>query len=153
MSHANSKSWSAVSRFLPVVVAALALLLAASAHAAAPGITASTGGASTFNLNAGPGYSSQPDGVLVYSWGYGCSGTGTSNATFAPAAFTSIGFCPSMQMPGPTLVVTEGTSFTVTRTNSLPAAAGKTLIVFQGLTITSTCGGTPGLLTHEAIPG
>jgi FtsP/CotA-like multicopper oxidase with cupredoxin domain len=149
MSHLNSKNWCAVSRFLPVVVAAVALLLASSAHAAAPGITASAGGSSTFNLNAGPGYSSQPDGVLVYSWGYGCSGA----ATYSPAAFAPIGFCPAMQLPGPTLIVTEGTSFTVTLTNNLPGPAGNTSILFPGLMVTSTSGGTPGLLAQEAIPG
>jgi hypothetical protein len=127
-------------------VAALCLLLAASAHAAAPGITGTA-----FSLNAGEGFSSQPDGVLVYSWGYGCA-TGFT-PTYAPAAFSALGFCPTMQLPGPTLVVTEGTSFTVTLTNSLRAAAGNTSIVFQGLTVTSTSGGTPGLLTQEAIPG
>ncbi len=149
MSHANSKSWSAVSRFLSVVVAAVALLLAASAHAAAPGITASTGGSSTFNLNAGPGFSSQPDGLLVYSWGYGCSGTGSSNATFAPAAVAGP-FCPSMQLPGPTLIVTENVPFTVTLTNSLPAAAGNTSILFPGASSVTFSGGVAGLLTQEA---
>ncbi len=145
MSHANSNSWCAVSRFLSVVVAAVALLLAVSAHAAAPGITGTS-----FSLNAGPGYSSQPDGVMVYSWGYGCT-TGFT-PTYAPAAFTPIGFCPTMQLPGPTLIVKEGATFTVTLTNSLPAAAGNTSILFPGLVV-NTAGGTPGLLTAEAVPG
>src|SRR6267142_3213116 len=149
MSHANSKNWSAVSRFLSVVVAAVALLLVASAHAAAPGITASSGGSSTFSLNAGPGFSSQPDGVLVYSWGYGCSGTGSSNATFAPAAVAGP-FCPSMQLPGPTLIVTENVPFTVTLTNSLPTAAGNTSILFPGASSVTFSGGVAGLLTQEA---
>ena len=150
MSHANSKNWCAVSRFLSVLAVAVALLLAASAHAAAPGITASSGGGSTFNLSAGPGYSSQPDGVLVYSWGYGC--TTVNGATYAPAQFASIGFCPSMQLPGPTLIVTEKLAFTVTLTNHLPAAAGNTSILFPGATVT-TSGGTAGLLTAESTPG
>ena len=137
MSYANSKNWCAVSRFLSVV--AVALLLAASAHAAAPGITASSGGSSTFNLNAGVGWSSQPDGVLVYSWGYGC--TTVNGATYAPAQFASLGFCPSMQLPGPTLIVTENATFTVTLRNSLPAAAGNTSILFPGATVT-TAGGS-----------
>jgi FtsP/CotA-like multicopper oxidase with cupredoxin domain len=160
MSHATSSHRCAVSRFPRVVLAAVASVLAASAQAAAPGITASAGvggSASTFNLNAGPGYSSQPDGALVYSWGYGC--TVINSATFAPAQFnTGIGFCPNMQLPGPTLIVTENASFTVTLTNSLPAAAGNTSIVFPGATVTTSCSATPavgaaGLLTCEATPG
>jgi FtsP/CotA-like multicopper oxidase with cupredoxin domain len=147
MSHSNSNNWCAVSRFLSVAVAVVALLLAAPAHAAAPGITG-TGTIGAFALNAGSGYSSQPDGVAVYSWGYGCSST----PTYSPAAFSSIGFCPPMQLPGPTLIVKEGTTFTVTLTNGLPAPAGNTSILFPGLAVT-TSGGTPGLLTAEAAPG
>jgi FtsP/CotA-like multicopper oxidase with cupredoxin domain len=144
MSHSNSKNWCAVSQYLSVVVAAVVLLLAASAQAAAPGIKGTS-----FSLNAGPGYSSQPDGELVYSWGYGCA-TGFT-PTFAPATISG-GFCPPMQLPGPTLIVTQGVAFTVTLTNSLPAAAGNTSILFPGMTVT-TAGGTPGLLTQEAAPG
>src|SRR6266481_8105587 len=145
MSHLNSKHWCAVSRFLSVAVATAALLLAPSAHAAVPGITGLS-----FSLNAGPGYSSQPDGVLVYSWGYGCA-TGFT-PTFRPTAVAGA-FCPIMQLPGPTLIVTEGQTFTVTLRNGLPTAAGNTSIVFPGLTLVSTSGGTAGLLTAEAAPG
>jgi len=145
MSHATSNNGCAVSRLLAVVEAAAALLLAASAHAAAPGITGTA-----FSLSAGTGYSTQPDGVSVYSWGYGC--TAGFTPTYAPAAFAAIGSCPSMQLPGPTLIVKEGTTFTLTLTNALPAAAGNTSIVFPGLTVT-TSGGSPGLLTAEAAPG
>jgi FtsP/CotA-like multicopper oxidase with cupredoxin domain len=154
MSYATSNNVFAVSRLLAAGVAAGVCLLAAAAHAAAPGITASAGGSSTFNLNAAPGNSSQPDGELVYSWGYGCSGT----ATYSPAALP--GFCPSMQLPGPTLVVTEGSTFTVTLTNGLPTPAGNTSILFPGLAVTTSCSGTTsattgatGLLTCEAVPG
>jgi FtsP/CotA-like multicopper oxidase with cupredoxin domain len=151
MNHATSSNWCSVSRFASVAAAAATLLLAGSAQAAAPGITASSGGASTFNLNAAPGYSSQPDGVFVYSWGYGCQTV--NGATYAPAQFASpVGFCPSMQLPGPTLIVTEKVAFTVTLRNSLPAAAGNTSILFPGATVT-TSGGVAGLLTAEAAPG
>ena len=40
-----------------------------TAHAAAPGITGPT-----FNLTRQPAYITQPDGAMVYSWGYGCNG-------------------------------------------------------------------------------
>lgn len=152
MSHSNSRHTCAISRIVAAAVAAAGLLFGLSAHAAAPGITAAAGGTSNFNLNAGQGYSTQPDGESIYSWGYGCSGA----ATFAPAAFQSIGFCPGMQLPGPTLIVTEGSSFTVTLTNNLPSPAGNTSIIFPGLTVTTSCGsGTAvqGLMTCEAVHG
>jgi FtsP/CotA-like multicopper oxidase with cupredoxin domain len=152
MSLANTKNWCAVSRFLSVV--AVALLFAASAHAAAPGIKGTS-----FNLNAGEAWSSQPDGVLVYSWGYGCTGGTPGSATFAPAA-VALPFCPTVQFPGPTLIVNENQLFTVTLTNSLPGPAGNTSILFPGATVTTTCPastttGAPqqGLLTCEAVPG
>src|ERR1700730_4463042 len=88
--------------FLAPMVAVV-LLLAATAHAAAPGITGGTGLTATFNLTAQPAYLTQPDGQMVYSWGYGC---GQAPGGYAPAAITG-GFCGPMQVPGPTLIVTE----------------------------------------------
>jgi FtsP/CotA-like multicopper oxidase with cupredoxin domain len=132
-----------MSKWLPVVTLtlALALLFTATAHAAAPGITGPA-----FNLTAAPAYLTQPDGQAVYSWGYGCNGAPSG---YLPAAITN-GFCNAMQVPGPTLIVTENTQFTVTLTNQLPSAAGNTSILFPGLTLLSTSGGAPGLLTQEA---
>ena len=147
MSDVNEKTRNAVT-LTTVVMAVVAVLLGGTAQAAVPGITASAGGSSTFNLVAAQGYISQPDGALIYSWGYGCAGA----ATYTPAAFQSLGFCPTMQIPGPTLVVTQGTPFTVTLTNNLPTGAGNTSIVFQGATVTAT-GGAAGLLAQEATPG
>jgi FtsP/CotA-like multicopper oxidase with cupredoxin domain len=120
-----------------------AMFLAAAAQAAAPGITGPT-----FNLTAQPAYLNQPDGNQVYSWGYGCNGT---PAGFAPAAISGA-TCPSMQVPGPTLIVTEGTTVTVNLVNGLPAAAGNTSILFPGFAVKAT-GGVQGLLTTEAAPG
>src|SRR5436305_6345205 len=57
-----------------------------------------------------------------------------------------------MQVPGPTLVVTEGQTVTVTLTNNLPASAGNTSILFPGFNV-SASGGVQGLLTSEAVPG
>jgi FtsP/CotA-like multicopper oxidase with cupredoxin domain len=121
---------------------ALASLLAFSAQAAVPGITGPT-----FNLSATPAHISQPDGATIYSWGYGCT-TG-STPTFAPAGIT--GTCGTMQVPGPTLIVTEGQTVTVTLTNNLPASAGNTSILFPGFAVTATTG-VAGLLTREATP-
>jgi FtsP/CotA-like multicopper oxidase with cupredoxin domain len=55
-----------------------------------------------------------------------------------------------MQVPGPTLIVTENVSFTVTLANGLPLAAGNTSILFPGLTLQSVSGGVAGLLAQEA---
>jgi FtsP/CotA-like multicopper oxidase with cupredoxin domain len=133
-------------QLLLATVVTLTLLLAPSAFAAAPGITGPT-----FNLTAQPAFLSQPDGSFIYSWGYGCNGAPVG---YAPAAISST-FCNTMQVPGPTLVVTQGQTVTVNLTNNLPAAAGNTSILFPGFNVTSSTGaGTAaGLLTREAIPG
>jgi FtsP/CotA-like multicopper oxidase with cupredoxin domain len=114
----------------------MGVLLGGAAQAAVPGVTGQT-----FNLTATDKnkYISQPDGNMIYSWGYGCA---------APAP----GQCTAMQIPGPTLIVTEGQPVAVKLTNNLPKAAGNTSIVFPGFSVT-TSDGTPGLLTQEAAPG
>jgi len=138
-------------RLLPLGLVAICTLVATSAYAAAPGIS---GVAATpaFDLIAAPAYITQPDGQSVYSWGYGCN---TQPSSFVPSAITApTAGCPTMQIPGPTLVVTEGDTVTVTLHNGLPAAAGNTSILFPGLTLTSACPtGQQGLLTCEAAPG
>src|SRR5712664_474711 len=149
MRETNMKKAISMSKLLPVVMLALALLFTATAHAAAPGITG-TGGAGTFNLTARTAYLTQPDGQSIYSWGYGCT---TSAATFVPTAIAApSGGCAAMQVPGPTLVVTEGQTVTVNLTNALPTSAGNTSILFPGFTVV-TSGGVAGLLTQEAAPG
>jgi FtsP/CotA-like multicopper oxidase with cupredoxin domain len=102
------------------------VLLTATAYAAAPGIT-------------GPDL--QPDGATrlphpagraaVYSWGYGCNGAPSG---FAPRRLPTR--TATMQVPGPTLIVTEGQTVTVTLTNNLPTAAGNTSILFPGFNVT-----------------
>jgi hypothetical protein len=122
----------------------LALFLAAAAHAAVPGITGPT-----FNLTAQTAFLNQPDGNQIYSWGYGCNGTPIG---FAPTTTAIVGAtCPAMQVPGPTLIVTEGQTVTVNLLNGLPAAAGNTSILFPGFNVTAT-GGVTGPLTQEAAP-
>ncbi len=147
---------------LPSLLAiAVTVLWATVANAAAPGITGPT-----FNLTAQPAYLNQPDGQTVYSWGYGCNGAPSG---YAPKAITTT-FCSTMQVPGPTLIVTEGQTVTVNLTNGLPAAAGNTSILFPGFNVcvgtltgaSATSAGTctppasappVGLLTSEAAPG
>jgi FtsP/CotA-like multicopper oxidase with cupredoxin domain len=185
MSYSTKKNCGASAGRIPAGVLALAALLGAigTASASAPGITGpgATSTANSFALQANQGFSLQPDGVQIYSWGYGCA-SGFS-PTFLPDVFNhGIGFCPgsspqslpsttnfsnqsNIQLPGPTLIVTEGQIVTITLTNNLPPAAGSTSIVFTGFTPTATCGtgqpagtvctsgGTQGLLTMEAATG
>jgi FtsP/CotA-like multicopper oxidase with cupredoxin domain len=121
---------------------AVTLFLTLTAYAAAPGITGPT-----FNLTAQTAFLNQPDGATVYAWGYGCT---SPPSGFLPAMKNQN--CPSMQVPGPTLIVHEGDAVTVTLTNGLPAAAGNTSILFPGFQVTAT-GGVAGLLTQEAAAG
>ena len=142
MSQMNTKRLITLVGLLPAVLAAAAVLFALPAHAAAPGITGPV-----FNLTAQPAYISQPDGVMLYSWGYGCR-TGFAPSGFLPSAISGAA-CPTMQVPGPTLIVTEGQTVTVRLTNNLPNSAGNTSILFPGFQVTSTLG-VNGLLTKEA---
>ena len=72
------KKATSMKRLLPLACAALGALLSAAAQAAAPGITGPT-----FNLTAQTAYLTQPYGLSVYSWGYGCNG--------APSGFADHG--------------------------------------------------------------
>src|SRR5215468_8132013 len=138
----NMKKAILKTRLLATLVA-LATMLTATAFAAAPGITGPT-----FNLQAAPAYINQPDGQMIYSWGYGCS---SAPAGFLPSTIAGAA-CGTMQVPGPTLIVTEGQAVTVNLTNNLPGPAGNTSILFPGFAVTPS-GGVQGLLTQEATPG
>jgi FtsP/CotA-like multicopper oxidase with cupredoxin domain len=139
-------------KLIAFVALAVGLLLSSPLHAATPGITDTT-----FNLVAAPASITQPDGVAIYSWGYGCANTYTTY-TFMPSGVTTGAFCPTMQVPGPTLILTEGKTYIVNLTNNLPAGAGNASMVFPGLQVVATCylGATncvQGLQTLEATPG
>jgi FtsP/CotA-like multicopper oxidase with cupredoxin domain len=148
MSATTTKQAIATNRLLPLAAIA-ALMSIGAAQAAAPGITGPT-----FNLVATPAYISQPDGQTVYSWGYGCSAAPSGFAPMPKGANLPNASCSSMQIPGPTLIVTEGQTVTVNLTNKLPNAAGNTSILFPGFTLTNPCNGAgvQGLLTCEAPP-
>ena len=133
---------------------ALALLPLAVAQAAAPGINA-TGATATINLSAAAASITQPDGAMLYAWGYGCQGAPSGG--FLPTAMAA-GSCASMQLPGPTLIVSQGATVTVTLANNLPPAAGNTSILFPGFNVTTSCSnatpvGAIGVLTCEAVHG
>jgi FtsP/CotA-like multicopper oxidase with cupredoxin domain len=143
MKATNMKKAISITKMLLTPMVVLALLLAATAsYAAAPGITGPN-----FKLVAQPASLTQPDGAMVYSWGYGCNGAPTG---FAPTTIVGAS-CSSMQVPGPTLVVHAGDAVTVQLVNNLPAAAGNTSILFPGFNVTAS-GGVAGLLAQEATP-
>jgi hypothetical protein len=142
MTHLKMKIKTAVG----LMIAAVTLLLAQSAMAAVPGITGPN-----FTLTARADYTSQPDGQMIYTWGYSCAtdaGSPAPGTNFAPFA----GNCPNIQLPGPTLIVHQGDVVNVTLNNELPAAAGNTSIVFTGFPVT-TSGGVAGVTTQEAAQG
>jgi FtsP/CotA-like multicopper oxidase with cupredoxin domain len=95
------------------------------AYAALPGISGTT-----FDITATTGSIITTDGNSIYMWGYGVNG--------------------NMQMPGPTLILTEGQNVTINLSNTLPMAVS---MVFPGQTGVVASGGLPGLLTREAPPG
>ena len=152
----NMKSTIGKTYLVLALMLAVGLLVAPAANAATPGITGPN-----FTLTAQAAYITQPDGQAVYSWGYGCNGAPSG---YAPTAISG-GFCNTMQIPGPTLIVTEGASIQVTLTNNLPPSAGNTSILFPGFNVSAaaattqpaTCASTApapqGLLTTEAAPG
>jgi FtsP/CotA-like multicopper oxidase with cupredoxin domain len=107
------------------------LVLAAGILQASAAIQGVTG--TQFDLVAREGYVSNPDGGSIYSWGYALGGG-------------------LMQYPGPTLIVNQGDTVTVTLKNELPQPAGNVSIVFPDHDVKTT-GGTAGKLTREAAPG
>jgi manganese oxidase len=112
------------------IVLALWLVAIGQAVAAIAGITGPT-----FSLTAKADSISTADGNSVLAWGY-------SNGAGA------------MQYPGPTLIVNQGETVTITLANTL---AVPTSLVFPGQSGVSTscpsAGAAAGLMTCEALPG
>ncbi len=121
-------------RWLLTAAVALAGLQAQAAIVGAGGTLAGT--SRGFDLFAGEGHISMADGVQVYSWGYG--------------ATTASGGTGRMQISGPTLLVNQGETVTITFTNNLPT---RTSIVFPGQGAVTASGGAAGLMAQEAGPG
>ena len=137
MNNVMKKSQSAVKSLLGVAAAAAGAFIVSTAQAAVPGITGPSPSPS-FAITASAGYSSQPDGAQIYSWGYGCTAAAAN--------------CPHTQFPGPTMIVHQGDVVTVALTNALPPAAGNTSIVFPGFSVSSP-NGVAGRLAQEAANG
>lgn len=121
-----------IARSCTRLAALAALLVSASAQGAIPGEVGTS-----FNLTASEGYIAIADGGSVYSWGYSVNGA------------------RQMQLPGPTLIVTQGATVEVTLSNHLPVAAGNVSIVFPGHDVSVVAGdeGVPGEMTQEAPSG
>lgn len=111
------------------------LLLIGNSQAGIDGISGTT-----FDLRVKTGRVNTPDGASLLLWGYG-NGAG-------PA-----------QYPGPTLIVSQGETITITLTNELTVTgtgpAPNVSMLFPGHQATSplTNAGVPGILTNEARPG
>ena len=124
----NIKFGAGWTRSFLAAVSAIVLFASGLAQADVEGISGTN-----FTLSAEVGYISVSDGGSIYSWGYTDTGT--------------------MQLPGPTLIVTEGAPVTVTLANNLPAAAGTVSIVFPGQGEVTATGGVVGDLVQEAQTG
>jgi len=115
-----------LSSVIALGLAAFLILFAGKAEAAIQGI-----GGTAFNLTAKAGHISTADGNSVYAWGY-ADGGGV------------------MQYPGPTLILNEGDTVTITLSNELSVPVS---IVFPGLGAVTATGGAVGVMTREALPG
>jgi FtsP/CotA-like multicopper oxidase with cupredoxin domain len=114
--------------WLVALAACLLLFAAAPAQAYLQGLDQSALPAAAFNLRAKSGYISTADGSSLFFWGYSDENS------------------RQVQYPGPTLIVMQGQTVTVTLANNLSEPVS---IVFPGQQVTAT-GGVPGLLTREA---
>lgn len=103
----------------------LNVLTIIKANAAIDGVVGNS-----FSLTAKEGYISTPDGNSIYMWGYAINGG-------------------MMQYPGPTLILNQGDTITITLTNELNMPVS---IIFPGQDGVMATGGIPGKITREAPP-
>ncbi len=121
-------------RWLLAAALAMAGVQAQAAIVGASGTLSA--GTRSFEMFAGEGYPSMADGVQVYSWGYGAS--------------TASGGTGLMQISGPTLLVQQGETVSISFTNNLPTRSS---MLFPGQVGVAASGGTAGVLAQEAAPG
>lgn len=121
-------------RWLLAAALAIAGAQAQAAIVGASGTLAS--GTRSFQMFAGDGHISMADGVQIYSWGYG--------------AATASGGTGLMQISGPTLLVTQGETVSISFTNNLPTRSS---MLFPGQVGVTARGGSAGVLAQEAAPG
>lgn len=108
---------------LPFIALALLIVFSGQAHAVIDGVNGTQ-----FTLTAKAGNISTPDGDSILTWGYALNDG-------------------LMQYPGPTLIVDQGDTVTVTLNNTLSKPVS---IVFPGQSAVNASGGTAGLLTQES---
>ena len=99
----------------------------------------------SFSFTTGAGEISTPDGGSINFWGYQDT-TGAANPFNVP------------QYPGPTLILNQGDTVTITLTSGLPVSPAEpynrcTSMVFPGHAVTTSGGDQNGLLTRETCPG
>jgi len=105
----------------------LLTVLSVQVHAAIDGVTGTD-----FTLTAAEGYIYTPDGDSLLVWGY--------------ALDTGL-----MQYPGPTLVVNQGDTVSITLNHGLTSTSDPVSIVFPGQENVMATGGQAGELTQEAL--
>jgi FtsP/CotA-like multicopper oxidase with cupredoxin domain len=122
-------------RLLPLLatLGAMAALAPAAGAQVATGTKMACTNGPNFQLTAGPGRISLPDGGDMYMWSYGNRAAGDA-----------------FQLPGPVLCVTQGQVVTISVLNNLPEATSLSLPGQSGVT---SAGGTPGLLGPQVAPG
>ena len=109
-------------------ILSLLIALAGQAHAVVQGVSGTT-----FNLTARSGVINTPDGDSFMVWGYALDNN-------------------VMQYPGPTMIVNQGDTITVTLKSELAVGTDPVpvSIVFPGQQGVTAAGGSSGLLTQES---
>lgn len=119
-----------LSSLLTGVALLILILTGTPAHAVVDGVTGPS-----FGFTARADHISTGDGDSVFIWGYALD-NGPSPAS------------GRAQYPGPTLIVNQGATVTITLSNTLGVPVS---LVFPGQTGVTAIGGSPGLITREAI--
>jgi len=108
-----------------LIISILILLIAKTGYGGIQGVTGTN-----FIFTAKDGYISTPDANSIYMWGYALNNG-------------------NMQYPGPTLILNQGDTVTITLNNTLPVPVS---ILFPGMSNVTATGGQKGLITREAKP-
>jgi FtsP/CotA-like multicopper oxidase with cupredoxin domain len=111
----------------------LAILFLLSPIIEAGAVIDGVSGTTTFDFTARADHLRTGDGGSPLFWGY-AYGTGRA------------------QYPGPTLIVNQGETITISLKNALPVPGMNVSLVFPGQEGVIATGGIPGIMTHEAPP-
>jgi len=129
----NAMRWTPCRKIGMGVLGALVSILFGGAPAGAqiPGLTGTS-----FSLVATSGYIQNGDGNNLFFWGF-------ANGSASPV---------SVQYPGPTLIVNEGETITITLTNWLKEPVSLTFPGMDNVTATPSANSIRGIFTWEAPP-